>query len=70
MRLSAALAVLLLGLAGPCWGIGLELVIEGREAELAGRREAALTAYGQATKAKDLSGPQKAYVYSRMGGIR
>lgn len=71
MRLShAALAVLMLGLAGPSWGIGLELVIKGREAELAGRREAALTAYGEATRAGDLTDPQKAYVFSRMGGIR
>jgi tetratricopeptide (TPR) repeat protein len=71
MRLScAALAVLMLGLAGPSWGTGLELIIKGREAELAGRREAALTAYGDATKAGDLTDPQKAYAYSRMGGIR
>jgi tetratricopeptide (TPR) repeat protein len=66
----AALAFLLLVLAAPCWGLGLERVIEGREAELAGRREAALTAYGEATQAADLSGPQKAWVYSRMGSIR
>lgn len=65
-----AIAVLLLALASPCWGLGLELVIEGREAELAGRRDAALNAYGQATTAGDLSGPQKAWVYSRMGSIR
>jgi len=71
MRAShAALAVLMLALAAPCWGIGLELIIEGREAELAGRREAALTAYGEATKAGDLSATQKAYVYSRMGSIK
>ncbi|MGH8441890.1 MAG: tetratricopeptide repeat protein [Nevskiaceae bacterium] len=60
----------MLGLAGPSWGTGLELIIEGREAELAGRREAALTAYGGATKARDLTDAQKAYAYSRMGGIR
>ena len=71
MRLShAAIAVLALGLAAPCWATGLELIIEGREAELAGRREAALTAYGKATGAGDLSGPQKAYAHSRMGSIR
>jgi tetratricopeptide (TPR) repeat protein len=66
----AALVVLLLGLAWPAWGAGLELIIEGREAELAGRREAALTAYAEATRATDLSNPQKAYAYSRMGSIR
>jgi tetratricopeptide (TPR) repeat protein len=71
MRLSrAALAVLLLGLAGPSWATGLELIIEGREAELAGRREAALTAYAEAAKAADLSNPQKAYAYTRMGSLR
>ncbi|MGH8482574.1 MAG: tetratricopeptide repeat protein, partial [Nevskiaceae bacterium] len=71
MRLPyAALAVLMLGLARPSWGVGLELVIEGREAELAGRRDAALTAYGEAAKAGDLTNAQKAYVYSRMGSIR
>lgn len=71
MRLSyAALAVLLLGLAGPSWGTGLELILEGREAELAGRRESALTAYGEATKASDLLDTQRAYAYSRMGAIR
>ena len=71
MRLPhAALAVLLLGLAGPSWGTGLELIIKGREAELAGRREAALTAYGEATRAGDLTGPQRAYVFSRMGSIK
>ena len=71
MRLSyAALAVLMLGSAGPSWGTGLELIIEGREAELAGRREAALTAYGEATKAGDLTNPQKAYAYSRLGSIK
>ena len=71
MRLSyAALAVLMLGLTGPCWGTGLELIIKGREAELSGRREAALTAYADATKAGDLTNPQRAYAYSRMGSIR
>jgi hypothetical protein len=60
MRLPyAALAVLMLGLAGPSWGTGLELIIKGREAELAGRRDAALTAYGEATRAGDLTNPQK-----------
>ncbi len=66
----AALAVLMLVMAGPSWGGGLELIVEAREAELAGRRGAALTAYGEATKAGDLSDVQKAYAYSRMGSIR
>lgn len=71
MRLShAALTVLMLGMTAPSWGTGLDLILEGREAELAGRREAALTAYGEATKARDLTDPQKAYVYSRLGGIK
>jgi len=71
MRLSrAALAVLMLGLAGPAWGVGLELIIEGREAEVSGRREAALTAYSEAVKAADLFDTQRAYAYSRMGSIR
>jgi tetratricopeptide (TPR) repeat protein len=60
----------MLALAGPAVGAGLELIIEGREAELEGRRDAALTAYSAATRAGDLTNPQKAYAYARMGSLR
>jgi tetratricopeptide (TPR) repeat protein len=70
MKAKAACAALLLVLAGPCWGLGLERVIEGREAEWEGRREAALVAYAKALEAGDLSDSQLAYVYSRMGAVR